>query len=76
MLKKVGKITKEEVLEELAKEDLQVLVLAYIYAKNKYIYDEDVTTTIQTATQNVAMLEKAYNKGYYDAMEITRVKNE
>ena len=59
---------KDTLLEELAKEDLQVLSLAYIYAKNLQIYGEDVTKAISTATQNVAMLEKAYQKGYYDAM--------
>ena len=45
---------KDTLLEELAKEDLQVLSLAYAYAKNLQI--------------NAAMLEKAYQKGYYDAM--------
>lgn len=60
---------KEKLLEILSKEDYQVLALAYIYAKNMYIYGEDVTNTIQSATQNAAMLEKAYKKGYYDAIE-------
>ena len=66
--KKTKKEKKEILLEELAKENLQVLSLAYVYAKNLQIYGEDVTKAIYTATQNVTILEKAYNKGYYDAM--------
>jgi hypothetical protein len=34
-------INKELILEKLAKEDLQVLILAYVYAKNLYMYGED-----------------------------------
>lgn len=67
---------KEALLEELAKEDLQVLSLAYMYAKNLYMYGEDVTKTISTATQNVAMLDKAYRKGYYDAMNKKIIESE
>ena len=71
------KSKKDALLEELAKEDLQVLSLAYVYAKNMLLYGEDVTKTIATATQNVAILEKAYNKGYYDAMNrISAQENE
>lgn len=53
-------------LEQLAKEDLQVLALAFTYAKNLQMYGEDVTKAITTATQNAELLEKAYRKGYYD----------
>ena len=56
-------------LDELAKEDLQVLSLAYVYAKNLQMYGEDVTEKWLTATKNTSALEKAYQKGYYDAME-------
>lgn len=63
-----GRMTKKEaLLEELAKEDLQVLVLAYVYAKNLHMYGEDVTKTIYSAVQNVEILNKAYHKGYCDA---------
>ena len=63
------KTKKEALLEELAKEDLQVLSLAYIHAKNLHMYGEDVTEKWLTATQNTSALEKAYRKGYYDAMQ-------
>ena len=68
ILCKGRKSTREALLEQLAKEDLQVLALAFTYAKNLQLYGEDVTKAITTATQNAAMLEKAYNRGYYDAM--------
>lgn len=54
------KTEREIVLEELAKEDLQVLALAYVYAKNMHIYGVDVTKAICSATENLAMLEKAF----------------
>lgn len=60
---------KEELLKELEKENLQVLMTAYMYAKGLNMYGEDVTRKILTATENTAMLDKAYQKGYYDAME-------
>ena len=62
------KSKKEVLLEELAKEDLQVLSLAYVYAKNFHMYGIDVTKAICSATENVAKLDIAYRKGYYDAM--------
>ena len=47
------KSKKEVLLEELAKEDLQVLSLAYVYAKNFHMYGIDVTKAICSATENV-----------------------
>lgn len=67
---------KEALLEELAKEDLQVLSLAYMYAKNLHMYGEDVTKAIYSATQNTAMLNKAYQRGYYDAMNKKIIESE
>ena len=67
---------KEALLEKLAKEDLQVLSLAYIYAKNLHMYGEDVTKASCSAIQNVAMLDKAYQKGYYDAMNKKMAESE
>ncbi len=59
---------KDILLKELAKEDLQVLSLAYVYAKNLQMYGVDVTKAIATATENAAKLDIAYHKGYCDAM--------
>lgn len=68
-LNKDQKSKREELLEELAKEDLQVLALSFTYAKNLQMYGVDVTEKWVTATQNVSALEKAYQKGYYDALQ-------
>lgn len=68
MLNKGRKTKKEALLEELSREDLQVLSLAYVYAKNLQLYGIDVTKAISSATENVMMLEKAYRHGYYDAV--------
>ena len=61
-------MTKEELAKELAKENFQVLALAYAYAKNLYLYGTDVTKTCHTAIANTAALDRAYRKGYYDGM--------
>ena len=72
-----GRMTKKEaLLSELAKEDLQVVALAYVYAKNLHMYGEDVTETLYSAIQNVAMLNKAYQKGYCDAMDKEMTESE
>ena len=67
---------KEALLEELAKEDLQVLALAHIYAKNMYKYGVDVTKAISTATEAAAIMDKVYQNGYYDAMNKMSAENE
>lgn len=59
---------KEFLLEELAKEDLHVLSLAYVYAKNLQKYDVDVTKAIRSAIENMVILDEAYRRGYCDAM--------
>lgn len=46
-----------------------VIATAYLHAINYTLYDEDVTEKWLTATQNTSALEKAYRKGYYDAMK-------
>lgn len=46
-----------------------VIATAYLHAINYTLYGEDVTEKWLTATQNTCALEKAYRKGYYDAME-------
>lgn len=60
---------KQALLEALAKEDLQILGLAYAHAKYLTMYGVDIEKTIATATENVEELTRAYQKGYYDAME-------
>lgn len=62
--------TRKQALIDLLKDmPIQTLQIAYLYAKNYTEYGEDVTKTWVTATQNAAALEKAYRKGYYDALQ-------
>ena len=61
-------IRKEDLLKFLEQEDIQVLSLAYVYAKNMKLYGEDVTKAWVTAVEQHAILEKAYRAGYYEGL--------
>ena len=63
--------TKEKLIELLSQEDTMVLSQAYLYAKKLTDYGVDISNKWVTVTQNASALEKAYSKGYYDAL-ITR----
>lgn len=60
---------KQELINLMKDMPLETLSIAYLYAKNYVEYGEDVTKTWNTVTQNTYALEKAYSKGYYDAMQ-------
>jgi len=60
---------EEKLIEELSKMPLMVIETAYLHALNYTLYGEDVTEKWLTATQNTCILEKAYKKGYYDALQ-------
>ena len=62
-------IRKQALIDLLKDMPIQTLQIAYLYAKNYSEYGEDVTRTWVTATQNASALEKAYRKGYYDALQ-------
>ena len=57
------------IINELSKMQPMVIATAYLYAINYTLYGEDVTKEWLTATQNASALEKAYRKGYYDALQ-------
>ena len=59
----------KQLIDELSKMPPMVIATAYIYAINYTFYGEDVTEKWLTATQNASALEKAYRKGYYDALQ-------
>ena len=59
---------KQALLEALAEEDTQILALAYAHAKYLMMYGVDIEKALYTATENAEVLTKAYQKGYYDAM--------
>ena len=61
-------IRKQALIDLLKDMPIQTLQIAYLYAKNYSEYGEDVTRTWVTATENSSALEKAYRKGYYDAL--------
>ena len=56
-------MTKEKLLTAMQQFDAKTLSTAYVYAKNLTLYGADVTEKWLTA------LEKAYRKGYYDALK-------
>lgn len=59
----------KQLIDELSKMSPMVVATAYLHAINYTLYGEDVTEKWLTATQNASALEKAYQKGYHDAME-------
>ena len=65
---------KQIMLEALSKEPAMVIETAYLYARTYVDYGEDITKAWNTATQHVAILEKAYNKGYTDAVIVTSTR--
>lgn len=60
---------RKQLIDELSKMPSMVIATAYLHAINYTLYGEDVTEKWETATQNASELEKAYRKGYYDALQ-------
>lgn len=73
-LSKGQRSKKKDLLKRLAEEDLPVLGLAYACAKDIQMYGVVITEKWETAIQNASALEKAYKKGYYDALAGTNSK--
>lgn len=59
----------KQLIDELSKMPPMVIATAYLHAINYTLYGENVTEKWVTATQNASALEKAYRKGYYDALQ-------
>ena len=59
----------KQLIDELSKMPPMVIATAYLHAINYTLYGVDVTENWLTATQNASALEKAYKKGYYDALK-------
>jgi len=72
--KQIQEYENKRLIEELSKMPPMVIATAYLHAINYTLYGEDVTEKWLTATAQSAILEKAYRKGYYDAMEYLRNK--
>lgn len=61
--------SNKQLIDELSKMPPMVIATAYLHAINYTLYGEDVTQKWVTAVQNTSALEKAYRKGYYDALQ-------
>lgn len=59
----------KRLIDELSKMPPMVIATAYLHAINYTLYGVDVTEKFVTATQNADVLEKAYRKGYHDALQ-------
>lgn len=66
--KKLEEHDRKLLLDELKKMPPMVIATAYLHAINYTKYGVDVTEKWVTAVQNASALEKAYGKGYYDAL--------
>ena len=67
--KQIQEYQNKQLIDELSKMPPMVIATAYLHAVNYTLYGVDVTEKWVTATQNASALEKAYRKGYYDALQ-------
>ena len=67
---------KEVILNLLSTMPIETLQLAYVYAINFNLTGDDVTKTWNTATQQSAIISKAYQRGYYHGLETANKKEE
>lgn len=74
--KKIQDYERKMLIDELSKMPTMVIATAYLHATNYILYGEDVTEKWVTAIQQASVLEKAYKKGYYDAMQRQTEKEE
>jgi len=67
--KQIQECERKRLIDELSKMPPMVIATAYLHALNYTLYGVDVTEKWLTATQNASALERAYHKGYCDALE-------
>lgn len=67
--KEIQEYKSKFLIDRLSEMPSMVIETAYLYAINYIWYGVDVTEKWVTATQNANALEKAYRKGYYDALQ-------
>lgn len=63
-------------ITELEKLSPQAIALAYMYAKNMYMYGEDVTQKIESAVEMNAALHRAYITGFQAGIEAAKNEGE
>ena len=67
--KQIQEYERKQLINELSKMPPMVIATAYLHAINYTLYGADVTKEWVTATEQAAIIERAYRKGYYDAMQ-------
>jgi len=67
--KQIQEHKRKQLIDELSKMPPMVISMAYQYAISYHLYGVDVRQEWVTVTQNASALEKAYRKGYYDALQ-------
>lgn len=67
--KQIQEYKTKQLIDELSKMPPMVIATVYIHAINYTLYGVDVTEKWVTAIQNASALEKAYRRGYYDALQ-------
>lgn len=67
--KQIQEYESKLLIDKLSKMPPMVIATAYLHAINYTLYGEDVTVRWMTAKQNASALDKAYRKGYYDALQ-------
>ncbi len=72
--KPIEQNTKQSILDNLSNMPEMLVATAYLYAKNYIEYGENVTKEWNTAVQQSAILEKAYNRGRYDLLNNIRTE--
>ena len=60
---------KQLMLDELSKESMQVISVAYAYAKNMVALGVDVTEAWTTVSDQQNALEQAYQRGYKQGLD-------
>ena len=66
--KQIQECERKQLIDELSKMPPMVIATAYLHAINYTLYSEDVTEKWVKKKQNASALEKAYRKGYCDAL--------
>ena len=69
MADETSEIKKKILLDLLKNEPIEVVQLAYLYAKNYTKYGVNVIEDWVTATKQSYALEQAYLKGVYDCQQ-------
>ena len=67
--RQIQEYENKRLIDELSKMPPMVLATAYLHALNYTLYGVDVTEKWLTAIEQATILEKAYRKGYYDALQ-------